>query len=200
MPLSSRARILDYLQRNRSATALEISLCLGMTRANARHHLLILEDTGQVEVLGCRREGRGRPAILYVLSRHLRGDSLDRLSGLLLEQLLEGKSEVEKLDALRLLAGRLASPANGSLPERLITTVGSLSRQHYEARWEAGPDGARLILGNCPYAAILSAHPELCSLDGFLLYSSLGLAAQQIARLEKSSQGIPQCVFLLRTA
>jgi predicted ArsR family transcriptional regulator len=169
-----------------------------MTRANARHHLIVLEENDLVQVIGSRKEGRGRPVNLYALSRHVLGDGLDELSHLLLDVWLETLSEVQKDAVLRTVARRLAKQTSGPLTARLTETVKRLSQLHYKARWEAGAAGARLILGHCPYAAIINGHPELCRMDAFLLEESLGLSAEQIAKLERPGQGMPQCVFLMK--
>jgi predicted ArsR family transcriptional regulator len=143
-------------------------------------------------------EGRGRPANLYALSRHVLGDGLDRLSSLLLDEWLGRGSGIQKDAALRTLARRLGRQVSGSLTTRLTETIRNLNQMHYQSRWEAGAVGARVILGHCPYAAIIENHPELCLMDAFLLEENLGLSAEQIAKLERPGQGMPQCVFLVK--
>jgi predicted ArsR family transcriptional regulator len=194
---TSRLRVLDYLRKHQTASAMELSRALGMTRANARHHLVVLEENDLVQVIGSRKEGRGRPANLYALSRHVLGDGLDELSHLLLDEWMANLSEVKKDAALRTLARRLAKQASGPLTARLAETVKHLGQLYYQARWEAGATGARVILGHCPYAAIINDHPELCRMDAFLLEESLGLLAEQTAKLERPGQGMPQCVFFM---
>lgn len=198
MKPTSRLRILDYLRKHQTASAMELSRALNMTRANARHHLVVLEENDLVQVIGSRKEGRGRPVNLYALSRHVLGDGLDQLSGLLLDEWLADLTEVRRDAALRTVARRLAKQASGPLTVRLTETVKSLSQLHYQARWEAGATGARVILGHCPYAAIINGHPELCRMDAFLLEESLGLSAEQAAKLERPGQGMPQCVFVMK--
>ncbi len=198
MKPTSRLRVLDHLRKHQTASAMELSHALGMTRANARHHLVVLEENDLVQVIGSRKEGRGRPVNLYALSRHVLGDGLDELSHLLLEEWMATLPEIQKEAALRTVARRLAKQASGPLTVRLTETVKRLSQLHYQARWEAGAAGARLILGHCPYAAIITGHPELCRMDAFLLEESLGLSAEQVAKLERPGQGMPQCVFVMR--
>jgi len=70
--------------------------------------------------------------------------------------------------ALRLGGNDLPGP-DTPLLRRLTLVVGRLNELHYQAHWEAGADGARIILGHCPYAAIIAAHPELCWMDAFIL-------------------------------
>jgi predicted ArsR family transcriptional regulator len=198
MKPTSRLRVLDYLRKHQTASAMELSRSLGMTRANARHHLVVLEENDLVQVIGSRREGRGRPVNLYALSRHVLGDGLDQLSGLLLDEWIGDLPKVQKEAALRILARRLTKQASGPLTVRLAEMVKHLNQLHYKPRWEAGAAGARVILGHCPYSAIINDHPELCLMDVFLLEESLGLSVEQIAKLERPGQGMPQCVFLLK--
>jgi predicted ArsR family transcriptional regulator len=197
--LPTRLRILDHLRKHHSASAAELSRALQMTVANIRHHLAVLVENDLLEVVGWRREGRGRPKQVYGLSRHVLGDGLDELSGSLLDEWLGGLSENEREQALGRLAGRLAGPseANAPLTRRLAVTVERLNRMHYQSRWEASPSGPRLILGHCPYAAIIKKHPELCRMDALLLEQSLGRPLKQTAKLERLGSGLPQCIFLV---
>ncbi len=199
--LPTRLRILDYLRKHQAASALELSRALGMTVANIRHHLAVLAANDLVQAVGRRREGLGRPKQVYGLSRRLLGDGLDELSGRLLSEWLGGLPEEQRDPALRRLADRLAGPAagqGGALPARLARLVQRLDALHYQARWEAGPTGARILLGHCPYAAIIADHPELCRMDAFLLEAFLGLPLTQTAKLERAASGLPQCIFVAR--
>lgn len=201
MKPTTRLRILDHLRKQQTASALDLSRALGMTRANIRHHMVVLEANDLVEVVAQRRQGRGRPEHIYGLSRRVLGDGLDELSSALLEEWLGGLPEREREAALRSVAGRLgrgfAGAVPGPLPKRLTEAVRFLNTLHYQARWEAGAAGARFVLGHCPFSAIIEKHPELCQVDAFLLEGCLGQAVVQTAKLEKMGQGLPQCVFMV---
>jgi len=80
---------------------------------------------------------------------------------------------------------------------RLNQTIRRLDEMNYQARWEASSQGPRVILGHCPYAAILAENPELCQMDAVFLSSQLGQAVDQVAKLERGPQGIPHCIFAL---
>lgn len=195
--LPTRLRILEYLRRHRTATAPELGRALAMTAANVRHHLAILIANDLLEVIGQRQRRRGRPERVYGLSRRVLGDGLDELSSALLAEWLGGLPEAQREAALRLLAVRLQGSfsSSGPIQKRLNETVRFLNERHYQARWEAAAAGPRLILGHCPFAAIIERHPELCLLDAFLLEACLGQPATQIAKLERLGGGLPQCVF-----
>ncbi len=83
----------------------------------------------------------------------------------------------------------------GSLSQRLYETVRQLNQYHYQARWEAHRDAPRLILGHCPYSAVIEQHPELCQADAILLNALLHAEVHQLARLARDRQGILYCMF-----
>ena len=201
MKLSTRSRILAHLRKQQTLSVRELSRTLRMTGANIRHHLAVLKANDLVEIVGQQREGRGRPSIIYGLPRHVLGDGLDELSAALLNVWLGGLPPMEQEAGLRAVAGRIGEgfmgDRTGALPKRLIEMVRFLDQFHYQAHWEAGAAGARVILGHCPYAGIIEKHPELCLLDKFLLEGCLGQGVVQSARLESTDQRLTQCTFLV---
>jgi predicted ArsR family transcriptional regulator len=194
MPLTSRQKILDYLKRNRTASSREVARVLRMTPANARRHLGILAADGRVEVVSQRGAGRGRPGKAYRLSGALAGDNLSALA----EALLAEAGASVGMEALgRRLAGE-GIPSHLPSMRRLAAAVERLNGMHYQARWEAGAEGPRIILGHCPYAAVVGKRPELCRMDAALLGSLSGGEALQVAKMEPG--GTQPCVFLLGRA
>jgi len=195
----TRLRILDTLRKQQTATVHDLSLALGMTGANIRHHLAVLESNDLIELIGQRREGRGRPVNVYGLSRRVLGDGLDGLAGAMLEVFLQDGPEPLRAAGLRSMALQLGGTAlpgpQTALPRRLSQAVDRLNELHYRARWEAGSEGARIILGHCPYAAIIAAHPELCRMDAYLLEQRSGAPVEQVAKLQPSVKGYPFCAF-----
>jgi predicted ArsR family transcriptional regulator len=197
-----RQQIFNYLKKHQLASAADIARDLRMTPANARHHLSLLQGDGRVEQMGERREGRGRPLKLYGLSRATLGDNLDQLAEGLLAEWLDGLPENQKEARLKRLALRLRGEAgedlgNAPVLRRLAGTVARLNQLGYQARWEAHADGPRVILGYCPYAAIIAKHPELCRMDAALLESQLSTKVEQSAKLVQGAGGWPYCAFLL---
>ena len=206
---TSRQRLETYLQAHHPLSAAELSQALKMTEANARHHLAVLVEQGLVEVVGQRPpQGKGRPASIYGPSRQALGDNLGHLAAAVLEELLEGRTAQETTRLLRKVAGRMAARA-GAAPEkparpgaalmtqRLYNAVQQLNGWRYQARWEAHSGAPRLILGYCPYAAILPEHPELCAFDALLLENLLDNPVEQTARLVPDGRGQPHCIFRL---
>jgi len=107
----------------------------------------------------------------------------------------EKEAILEKI-ALRLAPDSMTITKN--LTQRLTQAVQHLNQLNYQARWEAHADGPRLILGHCPYAAIIDRHPELCRIDSHLLEQLLGQPVTQNAKLMTSPQGSRYCLFVAR--
>ena len=190
--MTARQKVLTYLTKNRTASAREISRSLKMSAATVRHHLRVLAADGRLEVEPSRgHEGRGRPEKVYSLPRAALGDNLSALSDALLRE--AGLSL--KIEAV---AKRLAGESDFKsqpIAKRLNLIVEKLNQMNYHAKWEAGAGGPRIILGHCPYAAIVAKHPELCKMDTALLGELFGDELEQIAKIE-NSHGV--CVFVTR--
>ncbi len=202
MMKTTRQRLLDYIQIKKVATPADISRALKMSAANARHHLAILISEGAVELVGQRpARTRGRPSLLYGVTRQVLQHNLDGLSNALLQDALTGTPPEKQTDLLRRLAAHISGEhesVQGNLTQRLTHGVNHLNTMNYLARWEARANAPRIVFNHCPYAAILPEHPELCQLDAFLLERLTGLSATQTARLERTPQGLTQCAFLLK--
>jgi len=192
MSVTTRQKILDYLKRNRTVSSRELARTLHMTPANARHHLGILAADGRVEVVSLRRGGKGRPEKVYRLAGTLVGDNLSALADALLTE-ADGKEEMEALG--KRIAGESITSGQ-PLMRRLASAVERLNGMHYQSRWEAGAEGPRVVLGHCPYAAVIGKHPELCQMDAALLAKLLGGEVRQTAKLEKGAGGLPYCAFV----
>jgi predicted ArsR family transcriptional regulator len=201
MRSSTQQRIIEHLRVQRVASTRELSRVFGMTRANIRHHLLALETDNVVEVIGERREGKGRPENIYGLAGNMLENGLDRLAGALLESLCTEQNEERVEHQLRSVAKLLSGDGLGNradpLPMRLNAIVGFLNLHHYHARWEASARGARLILGQCPFASIIRSHPELCRVDALLVEERIGSRVIQVQKLERVASGATQCAFLM---
>ena len=188
---STRQHILDTLDQRGGASAQQLAQAFGMTAANLRRHLAILQSRGLVTIANRGKGGgRGRPERVYTLASPAQGAGLEPLARALLA--LTPESQLEDL-AERMLSSQPA--ATGQLTQRLVAAVQRLSQLNYRAHWEAKPEGPELVLGRCPYAAIIADHPELCQMDAFMLQSLSGNPVEQTAKLQAGPQGLPQCVF-----
>ena len=199
---TTRQRILQYLEKNRQATAPELSQVLNLTQANIRHHLDILERDGKIEAVGeLPSGGRGRPTLVYMAARAEQTSSLEVLASVLLRQLLEGASSRKQDNLLTNLAGRLAGsgPRRGSITIRLGSATQYLNDLNYKAHWEAHADAPHIFLGHCPYAQIITQHPELCQMDKHLLERLTGERVDQVEKQTRSPQGPTHCRFVIKT-
>ncbi len=86
--------------------------------------------------------------------------------------------------------------ANLPVTKRLVLLVEKLNEMHYQARWEAGAEGPRVIFGRCPYAKVIEGHPELCKMDTAMVGFSLGRPIIQLQKNEAGGRGA--CPFLFR--
>lgn len=193
MPPTTRQKILDYMKRNRTVSSREIARTLQMTPANARRHLSILAADGRVEVISKQQIGRGRPEKIFQLAGTLVGDNLSALADALL---MEADQKIDMEAVGKHIAGE-ASDFSHPLMRRLSVAVERLNEMHYQARWEAGAEGPRIILGQCPYSSIIEKHPNLCEIDTAMLSGLLCGEIRQTAKLEAGAGGKPFCAFML---
>lgn len=194
----TRAQILEILERQRTATAAQLSRSLQVSAADVRFHLQQLVNDGLIEPAGEQRTGEpGRPRRLFRLTPEARQSNLDQLAGVLIQIVAEQLGAAGLAQAASRLAGNLGA---GKLPagRRLYQAVQRLNELHYQARWEAHAESPRLVLGNCPFAAIIEDHPELCRLDRRLIENLTGLTAEHTAKLETNPRGEIFCLFELQ--
>ena len=197
---ATRQRVLDYLEQRGSASAPQLAQAFGMTSANLRRHLNILLDRQLIEPISFRAgPGRGRPEAVYGLVADSR---LEPLTRALLKE-AESANPKARAAQLKQLASSLigeASSSAGQSTRRLVAAVERLTPLGYKPGWEARPQGPQVVLGRCPYASIVADHPILCELDAHLLETMLGVPMEQRAKLQPGPQGLPQCVFVVRSA
>jgi predicted ArsR family transcriptional regulator len=188
------------LEQRGSASAQQLAQALGQTPANLRRHLSILAARGLVARISfVPTAGRGRPVALYALTASAQGASLEPLARALLTSLAADSGSVES-HAAQMAQNLLGAtpPPSGQLTRRLVAAVQRLAPLNYKPRWEAKPHGPEVVLGRCPYAALVADHPELCRMDAHLLSNLLGVAIEQTAKLVPGPHAIPQCVFKLQ--
>jgi predicted ArsR family transcriptional regulator len=208
---TARQRILEYIRNHRAATVAELSLVLQTSPSNIRHHLSILQEQGAIEVIGERpADGKGRPMKVFALAERYLGNNLDLLTSALLEETLSNLAENERQKFYQRLAERMAQKIRTAaaphptgkggdhLTRRLYETVQQLNAAHYQARWEARSDAPRLILGHCPYTAIIGHHPEFCKVDALLIEALLGEGVEHTQRLARDERGASYCRFRVR--
>jgi predicted ArsR family transcriptional regulator len=198
---NTRTRILQYLNTHHQATAPELSRTFDLTQANIRHHLEILQQSGEIEVIGqTQSQGRGRPSLVYMLTKTAQDNALDELASALLLERLSGKTARQRgrilSDTARQLAG-ITADFSKSITIRLGQAVNRLNDLNYKSHWEAHADSPHVVLGRCPYAPILNRHPELCQMDRELINSLTGLEFKQVEKITRQQNGPMHCRFCL---
>lgn len=193
---TSRQKILTHLKKTRSASAREIARALKLSAPNVRHHLSVLCSDGRVEMTAIRnREGRGRPEKVYSLSQAALGDNLSALAEAIL-------TEAGATLSMEAVASRIldASQFTGqSMNKRLALLVEKLNEMHYQARWEAGAEGPRVIFGRCPYARVIDGHPEVCRMDHVILQIVFAKRVQPMRRGDDVSGVCPFTFSVMET-
>ncbi|MCW5873431.1 MAG: helix-turn-helix domain-containing protein [Anaerolineales bacterium] len=194
---STRQSILDFLSARGSASAQQMAQAFGMSVQNLRRHLHILEQRGLIAVRQLPHEGRGRPQLTYLLTNKAQPDHLAGLSSALLRGLRPSglRSLAQRLLGQQTTGASAAVRPARSASQRLLTAMQRLEPLGYRPRWEARPGNPLVVLGHCPFAAIIEQHPELCQVDAHMLEDLLGADAEQISKLQAGPQGTPQCVF-----
>jgi predicted ArsR family transcriptional regulator len=138
----------------------------------------------------------------FRLSERVVGENLGMLASALLDLTstnLRHDSDEAVMSALtRALVQQLSDPAiEATGRARLAALAGRLSALHYQAHWEAGALGPRLIFGNCPYATVIAKHPALCQMDRRAISALVGTEARQEAKIDPRGKGPSRCVFWL---
>jgi len=173
-----------------------------MSAAAVRHHLGVLAEDGRVVEEEPVKLKRGRPQKLYRLSERMLGDNLGMLADATLEALV-GCTPIADREAVILRVATTLDERMGaaspklSAAKQVIDLTERLSALSYQASWEAGAHGPRVVLGHCPYAAIIERHPELCRMDAEVIGRRLGSRAEQILKMEPRPGGPSRCVFAI---
>lgn len=190
---TSRQRILTHLKKTRSASAREIARALKLSAPNVRHHLSVLRSDGRVEMTAVHnREGRGRPEKVYSLSESALGDNLSAL----IQAVLTVAGSTLSMEAVANLILDESQFVGQSMNKRLTLLVEKLNEMHYQARWEAGAGGPRVLFGRCPYARVIEAHPEICTMDAALLQKTLARPVSTLKKNEALVRGM--CPFMFQ--
>ena len=196
---STRERILAYLAENHLASVQALSRAWGLTRADIRYHFTTLVKEGLVELVPrdpAVPVQRGRPERFYRLPSIKAAHNLPDLCSALLHALRllpDERREEAAAQISQQMARGFSPPANAT--QRLSLAAAFLSERGYRARWEAGLQGPRILLRNCPYATILSEHPEMCGIDQIFLETLTGIPLRQAARVNLSTGKPPACIF-----
>jgi predicted ArsR family transcriptional regulator len=175
-------QIIEYMQRNGSATIKDLEQLLGITTTAVRQHLTTLQAEGYIERKAVHT-GVGRPHHTYavtVKAQEIFGCHCDDLALTLLEEVfaLEGKEQTARL--LNRVSNRLASKYERSvrsnlLVERVGELAGALYQRGVLTDVQTNDDNTfTLHTYNCPYHELAQDHREICEMDEAMLRQVLG--------------------------
>ncbi len=200
-----RQRILEFVGGHGNATTSAIARGLGMSPAAVRHHVSILNSDGRLARAEVGHgDKRGRPENSFRLSETMLGNNLAMLCDFLLSAAKAGASghpstaAVQEALSEKLLEAVGPAKAGLSPAGRVVVLVGKLRELSYLSSWEAGAEGPRVVLGHCPYAAVIRKHPQLCEMDRLAISAWMGTTATQIAKINTAGGDASRCVFSLR--
>lgn len=203
MEPTTRDRILETLRLSPHNSVEQLSRALNLTRADIRYHLNALLSAGLVVqmplISSLAGNPRGRPAKAYQLSTAARADSLDALAHILLEMIQENGCAEPGLQALanRMFPTTAPRGVESHLSQRLNEVLQIINQRPYQARWEAHAAGPLVFFHNCPFAAIIRQHPELCQMDKLSLENLTGMIARQTKKIDLDGPGSSVCIFKL---
>lgn len=203
MELPTREKILELLQRSPNLTAAEMARILRVTRHDIRYHLKFLLSQGLVVQASAAftigGASPGRPANVYQLSASARPEGITALADTMLDMGRGSSLPQAFLDelAVRFMPAPAPDASQTHMPQRLTNAIQILNQHPYQARWEAHSAGPEVILGNCPFSAIIEGHPELCQVDRRIIENLSGLHAVQIRKIDFQGSSSAVCIFLL---
>lgn len=190
--------IIQYLEQNQHASALELSRALKLTVQDIRYNLRQLQSQEKIIAYSQRpAQGRGRPTTLYVLNTSV----IQGLESLILTLFDLFASEHQQEDALPRIAATLSGLPSAAQPVNtagLIALTNRLSRLNFKAHWEAHPNGPCIFLETCPYRSILDRLPQLCEIDRLMIAQASGYQTE-IDQTQRTNPLQP-CRFDLRQA
>lgn len=196
-------QILEYMQRNGSATIKDLEQLLGITTTAVRQHLTTLQMEGYIERKAVNT-GVGRPHHTYTVTeqgRNLFACHCDDLALTLLQEVfaLEGKERTNILLARvsNRLANRYASSVRSKvLQERVEELAMALHQRGVLADVKTNErDAIILHTYNCPYHELAQEHREICEMDKAMLRQVLG---SEVALTNCMMDGHHGCSFEVR--
>jgi predicted ArsR family transcriptional regulator len=197
---STRGQIVTIL-RSSACTVDELAEKLNLTDNAVRAHLATLERDGVVKQSGLRR-GHRKPHFTYALTEDadkLFPKAYDALLNQLISVLKNRLQPAEIEEVLREVGRAVAAEAagkNGNLESRVQTALKVLEAIGGAAEVEKHDDKIVIRSNNCPLAAAVSVHPEVCRLAETLVAEVV--KAPVVERCDR--EGRPKCRFEIDAA
>ena len=201
----SQRTLMELLRRRGAATLADLETGLDLARETLRDHLKSLAAQGLVERAGVRRDGPGRPQVIYRLTQageemfpRREGEVLGELATFLIES---GQRELlEQFFAARTAGKRerlLRRVAGLEGPERLAEVVRILSEEGFLAEVETtNEQGPVLRLCHCPLSHLVDVTKLPCRSELELVRELLGSDLERTAFMP---HGDASCSYQLTT-
>lgn len=195
--------ILEFLRRNRAASAESISAELGVTPNAVRQHLTNLERDGYVSSTPVRKN-RGRPNLMFSLTE--RADQAfpkryGQLATMVLTELRDMGGEDAIDEVFRRIALRHADTIepqlqNLSFDAKLDRVVNWIGRAGTLADREELPDGTvKVTIHNCPFRNTALKFPQVCTITPHLIHRLLDAPVSQAESIHRAD---PHCSFVVQ--
>lgn len=202
----SQRELLLEVKRRGEATLGDLAQGFELATETLREHLNALTARGLVERVGRRRDGPGRPAIVYGLSDA--GEALfPQREGPLLRELTEHLTESGREDVLEEFFERRIARQREEAERRLEGLEGEerirevariLSDEGFMAEVEADEDGvARLRLCHCPLKEMVAVSRLPCRAEIGYIEDLLG---RSLRRTEYMPDGDHSCSYRAASA
>ncbi len=207
MPASShegsRSRILDHLKRHGSASVPDLAGAFGVSVETVRSQVKALVAEGLVTRSGARREGPGRPELVWGLTQaaeaffpRREGEILRGFADYLQDQ---GRQEVLSDYLMRFAAQRrdraLARLEGLEGSERLSEVAEILTEEGYMAEVVEGGEQDRLRLCHCPLRELVDVTKAPCRAEVGLVRALVG---EHLTRVEYLPDGDHACTYAVK--
>ena len=164
-----RITLLDLLQRQGAMTVEQLAEATGLHPNTAREHLHRLIDAGFVTSETEPRDGKGRPRIVYAAPR-----GADHRAGSIREAKIAAALRHGEQVRRMLSAEPAPCRPSPSLSRQLDALDDHLDDVGFDG--SVSEDGLHVHLHGCPFADLVTEHPEVCRVHFGLLRSILELA------------------------
>jgi predicted ArsR family transcriptional regulator len=176
-------QILEYMQRNGSATIKVLEELLGVTTTAVRQHLNTLQGESYIERRRVLDAGVGRPHHAYFLtekSREVFACNCDDLALTLLEEVfaLEGQERTALLLGRvgERLAKRYTQSVHSTVLQERVEELAAVLYQRGVLTDVTAQDDNFIVLKtyNCPFHELAQEHREICDMDEGMMRQVLG--------------------------
>lgn len=201
---STRGKIVGALRERRAASAFELATDFGLSVNAIRQHLLNLERDGLVAGKSVRR-GKTKPTLEYALTTDAERyfpQAYDRMLNSVLREVRASQGDAAVATIFTNIGKRAAGKMNARLggkstDERVAAIAASIRSTGVVA--DVSREGETIVLHehNCPYANVVSEHPEACS----VIHTMLGdVVDSDVRQTHSLATGDSTCRFEVTTA